>query len=131
MISLVTDDQHIKWRRERDSNPRYSCLHTRFPSVLFKPLRHLSVVILRSLRRLGNFSRLRNRILYFSILDIQDVDFESNSSDLHTGFYGEIIRTRLIERFLQNPACMFNGPAYVLSFLTFPQNGLFQSRFRL
>gem|GEM_PF-5282851 len=41
-LTLSTDNQYIKWRRERDSNPRYSCLHTRFPSVLFKPLRHLS-----------------------------------------------------------------------------------------
>ncbi len=29
-------------RRERDSNPRYDHSHTRFPSVLLKPLGHLS-----------------------------------------------------------------------------------------
>ena len=32
------------WRRERDSNPRYNCLHTRFPSVRIRPLCHLSVI---------------------------------------------------------------------------------------
>ncbi len=31
------------WRRRRDSNPRYSFLYTRFPSVRLKPLGHLSV----------------------------------------------------------------------------------------
>ena len=30
------------WRRGRDSNPRCSCPHTRFPSVLLRPLGHLS-----------------------------------------------------------------------------------------
>jgi hypothetical protein len=30
------------WRREWDSNPRYSFPHTRFPSVRLKPLGHLS-----------------------------------------------------------------------------------------
>ena len=30
------------WRRERDSNPRCSFPHTRFPSVLLQPLGHLS-----------------------------------------------------------------------------------------
>ena len=30
------------WRRERDSNPRYGCPHTRFPSVRLRPLGHLS-----------------------------------------------------------------------------------------
>src|SRR5690606_17965050 len=30
------------WRRGRDSNPRYDCSHTRFPSVLLQPLGHLS-----------------------------------------------------------------------------------------
>ena len=53
IFSLSTDNQHNKWRRERDSNPRYSYLHTRFPSVLFKPLRHLSKLQDRSLWRLG------------------------------------------------------------------------------
>ena len=33
----------IVWRRERDSNPRYGHPHTRFPSVLLKPLGHLSI----------------------------------------------------------------------------------------
>ena len=32
------------WRRGRDSNPRYGCPYTRFPSVLFRPLRHLSAI---------------------------------------------------------------------------------------
>ena len=31
------------WRRERDSNPRYSFPYTRFPSVRLQPLGHLSV----------------------------------------------------------------------------------------
>jgi hypothetical protein len=30
------------WRRERDSNPRYSFPYTRFPGVLLQPLGHLS-----------------------------------------------------------------------------------------
>src|SRR4029078_3794174 len=30
------------WRRGRDSNPRYPCEYTRFPSVPVRPLRHLS-----------------------------------------------------------------------------------------
>ena len=30
------------WRREWDSNPRYSLKYTRFPSVRLKPLGHLS-----------------------------------------------------------------------------------------
>src|SRR5580700_8303515 len=33
----------LKWRREWDSNPRLSFPNTRFPSVLLKPLGHLSV----------------------------------------------------------------------------------------
>jgi hypothetical protein len=32
----------VGWRREWDSNPRYSFPHTRFPSVRLKPLGHLS-----------------------------------------------------------------------------------------
>ena len=32
------------WRRERDSNPRYSFPYTRFPGVLLQPLGHLSVL---------------------------------------------------------------------------------------
>ena len=31
------------WRREWDSNPRYTFTHTRFPSVRLKPLGHPSV----------------------------------------------------------------------------------------
>ena len=30
------------WRREWDSNPRYACAQTRFPSVRLQPLGHLS-----------------------------------------------------------------------------------------
>src|SRR5215472_3508112 len=33
----------LLWRREWDSNPRYSFPHTRFPSVRLKPLGHLSL----------------------------------------------------------------------------------------
>jgi hypothetical protein len=35
-----------RWRREWDSNPRYSFPHTRFPSVRLKPLGHLSRCLL-------------------------------------------------------------------------------------
>ena len=31
------------WRKREDSNLRYGCPHTRFPSVLLKPLGHTSV----------------------------------------------------------------------------------------
>ena len=31
------------WRRDRDSNPRYRCRYTRFPSAPVRPLRHPSV----------------------------------------------------------------------------------------
>ena len=37
----------IKWRRERDSNPRNGFPFTRFPSVRLQPLGHLSLVIRR------------------------------------------------------------------------------------
>ncbi len=30
------------WRKGGDSNPRYDCSYTRFPSVRVRPLRHLS-----------------------------------------------------------------------------------------
>ena len=33
----------LHWRRERDSNPRNDFSFTRFPSVLLKPLGHLSI----------------------------------------------------------------------------------------
>ena len=33
----------LQWRREWDSNPRYALTHTRFPSVLLKPLGHPSI----------------------------------------------------------------------------------------
>ncbi len=36
---------YIIWRRGRDSNPRYGLTYTRFPSVLFRPLRHLSGIL--------------------------------------------------------------------------------------
>ncbi len=36
---MVTNEE---WRREWDSNPRYSLKYTRFPSVRLKPLGHLS-----------------------------------------------------------------------------------------
>gem|GEM_PF-6323796 len=34
--------EHTGWRRGWDSNPRLSFPNTRFPSVLLKPLGHLS-----------------------------------------------------------------------------------------
>ena len=33
----------LLWRKREDSNLRYGCPHTRFPSVLLKPLGHTSV----------------------------------------------------------------------------------------
>lgn len=39
---LVINWQAKKWRRDWDSNPGYRCQYTRFPSVLLKPLGHLS-----------------------------------------------------------------------------------------
>jgi hypothetical protein len=33
------------WRREQDSNLRYHCWHTRFPSVRLQPLGHLSKLL--------------------------------------------------------------------------------------
>lgn len=33
----------LKWRRERDSNPRYGFPYTHFPGVRLQPLGHLSV----------------------------------------------------------------------------------------
>ena len=36
----------ILWRREGDSNPRYSSPYTRFPGVLLKPLGHLSICLM-------------------------------------------------------------------------------------
>ena len=45
-LNLTIDDFWIKkWRRERDSNPRYSFPYTRFPGVLLQPLGHLSIVL--------------------------------------------------------------------------------------
>ncbi len=40
--SLLDKRQQPLKRREWDSNPRWSYPHTRFPSVLLKPLGHLS-----------------------------------------------------------------------------------------
>jgi hypothetical protein len=40
------------WRRGWDSNPRLSFPNTRFPSVLLKPLGHLSAA--RGFKRLAN-----------------------------------------------------------------------------
>ena len=56
LVSVIPDHRHqddgtytsywyisaSPWRRGRDSNPRYSYPYTRFPSVLLKPLGHLS-----------------------------------------------------------------------------------------
>jgi hypothetical protein len=33
----------VRWRRERDSNPRYGCPYTHFPGVRLQPLGHPSV----------------------------------------------------------------------------------------
>ena len=43
-LSPPPREHHIKWRRGRDSNPRYGCPYTRFPSVLLRPLGHLSAL---------------------------------------------------------------------------------------
>ena len=42
------------WRRERDSNPRWSCPHTRFPGVRLQPLGHPSMPHLLTLIRGGS-----------------------------------------------------------------------------
>src|ERR1700728_351576 len=44
MKTLCSTDMNV-WRRGWDSNPRLSFPNTRFPSVLLKPLGHLSVSI--------------------------------------------------------------------------------------
>ena len=41
-VTIVSVISRTCWRREWDSNPRYSFPHTRFPSVRLKPLGHLS-----------------------------------------------------------------------------------------
>ena len=41
-IMAIFQKTEKKMRRERDSNPRYASAYTRFPSVLLKPLGHLS-----------------------------------------------------------------------------------------
>src|SRR6185295_17594335 len=43
-LSYIPTDtaRHTLWRRERDSNPRTTCMVTRFPTVLLQPLGHLS-----------------------------------------------------------------------------------------
>ena len=49
----------VEWRRGWDSNPRLSFPNTRFPSVLLKPLGHLSVV--KAFRSLTNWRRSGKR----------------------------------------------------------------------
>ena len=44
---IVERGKNEEWRREWDSNPRYSLKYTRFPSVRLKPLGHLSAAIRR------------------------------------------------------------------------------------
>src|SRR5262245_52558820 len=39
----ISKDYLISWRREWDSNPRYGCPYTRFPSVRLQPLGHPSL----------------------------------------------------------------------------------------
>ena len=41
-LTLTSLHYRVVQRREWDSNPRWSHPHTRFPSVLLKPLGHLS-----------------------------------------------------------------------------------------
>src|SRR5437867_10687389 len=41
-LTLTSSHYRVMQRREWDSNPRWSYPHTRFPSVLLKPLGHLS-----------------------------------------------------------------------------------------
>src|ERR1035438_6821767 len=41
-LSMESRRCNSVWRREWDSNPRYSLKYTRFPSVRLKPLGHLS-----------------------------------------------------------------------------------------
>src|SRR5690606_39596725 len=41
----ILNDFKAKWRRERDSNPRYGFPYTRVPGVRLQPLGHLSVPV--------------------------------------------------------------------------------------
>ena len=41
-IGVPASRAEFRWRRERDSNPRYGFPYTRFPSVRLQPLGHLS-----------------------------------------------------------------------------------------
>jgi hypothetical protein len=47
---LAVPKRHSRWawRRERDSNPRYGCPYTRFPSVRLQPLGHPSGTRIRA-----------------------------------------------------------------------------------
>jgi hypothetical protein len=48
LMSTETDPKN--WRRGWDLNPRYGFPHTRFPSVLLRPLGHLSATVFYSIR---------------------------------------------------------------------------------
>ena len=48
---LVSGSSRPRWRREWDSNPRYGCPYTRFPSVRLQPLGHPSSAPLSWRRR--------------------------------------------------------------------------------
>lgn len=50
----------IKWRTERDSNPRYAFTYTRVPGVRLKPLGHLSVRSGASFGRSGRSGAIYN-----------------------------------------------------------------------
>ena len=49
--------QGLKWRRGRDSNPRYGFPHTHFPGVRLQPLGHPSSTRLSRASRAHNTSR--------------------------------------------------------------------------
>src|SRR5690349_11459029 len=51
--SLIAWRADGNWRTGRDSNPRYPCRYTRFPSVRLQPLGHLSAEAGRTIAARG------------------------------------------------------------------------------
>lgn len=61
------------WRRRRDSNPRYPCGYTRFPSVRLQPLGHSSTQHMISVHL--KLCRHRHSAPYLYVLFIPDSTF--------------------------------------------------------
>ena len=69
MIELLCYYPHL-WRREWDSNPRYDCSYTHFPSVRLKPLGHLSVIWIEISRRIYKGTRTFSYEYYRIVLNV-------------------------------------------------------------